>query len=58
MLKLGERRFHIAAFGETARQRDGVFERQLGAGAYGKMRRVQRIAEQHHIAVMPLLVFD
>ncbi len=36
---------------ELPRQLDGVFERQLGAGADGEMRGVRRVPHQHDLAV-------
>ena len=49
---IGSKRFvHAGARGlglaELARQVDGVFHRQLGAAADGKVRRVRRVAHQH-----------
>jgi hypothetical protein len=37
---------------ELAHQLDGVFERQLGARADGEVRRVHRVAHQHHVAAV------
>src|SRR6266404_7262117 len=41
---------------ETFRQRDRVFNRELCPRADRKMRRMQRIAKQHDILMMPVLV--
>ena len=49
-----ERRLKLAFFGDQIGQANGVLERQLGARANRKMRRVRGIAHQHDIVERPM----
>ncbi|HEX9918205.1 MAG TPA: hypothetical protein VGA87_03505, partial [Pyrinomonadaceae bacterium] len=55
-LELGERIRHAAARNQTAIERDSIFEGELRARPDGEVRRVQRVAEQHDVFVMPVSV--
>jgi hypothetical protein len=48
-----QRRPHIGAMRHPLYQRYGVLHGKLGAGSDAEMRRVRRIADKHHISVMP-----
>ena len=52
----GERRRNVpaAGFAERTRQADGILHRELGAGADREVRRVGRVAHQHHVAAGPV----
>src|SRR6266404_5226549 len=55
-LKLGEGLFNIVARLEALRQGDRILDCELGARADREMRRVQRVAKQHDVLVMPSFV--
>ena len=45
---------HIGLLRQRARQGDSIFHRQLGARPDGEVRGVRRVADEHHVTVMPL----
>src|SRR5205085_9564927 len=56
--KLRERSRHILFLRERARERDCVFERELRPRPDGEVRRVQRIAQEHDVVMMPMVIFN
>ena len=57
-LELREGGVHGRLPREARGQGDGVLEGELGARADGEVGGVERVAEQHHVAVPPALVLD
>ncbi len=55
VLVAGKGAGHVLLAVQIVRQRDGAFQRQLGAGADREMRGRRRVAEQHDIAGRPAL---
>ena len=58
--KLRQSLLHVlpACRAERLVERDGVFHRELGAGADGKVRRRLGVADQHDVVHHPVLIRD